>query len=137
MRSFEGKIRVNERITATKVRVIDVDERMLGVLGIAEALRAAEKQDLGLVEVSPQGNPPVCKILDFKKYSERFPELIREVEFVAHVEHHSDVCSGFKIDKGWCVLIFQHPDQGVAQSGYTSEAKARALAKKLNEQFRK
>jgi hypothetical protein len=137
VRSFDGKLRVNERITAPKVRVIDSDDRMLGVLPIADALRAADGRQLDLVEVSPKMDPPVCKILDFKNYSERFPELIREVEFVAHIEHHSDVRSGFKIDKGWCVLVFQRPDQVVAKSDYMSEAKARELGKKLNAQFRK
>lgn len=141
MRSFECRLRVNERITASEVRVIDSDDQMLGVLPLADALRVAERQALDLVEVSPQGKPPVCKIFDFKSYSERFPELIREVEFVAHIEHHSDMrersASGVKVDKGWCLLIFQRPDRVVAQSDYMSKDEAQALAKKLNAQFRK
>jgi len=51
-----------------EVRVIDADGSQLGVLPTAEALRLAEEKELDLVEVSPQGNPPVCKIMDFGKF---------------------------------------------------------------------
>ncbi len=48
--------------------VIDIDGKPLGVIPLPEAIAAARKQNLDLVEVSPNANPPVCKILDFGKY---------------------------------------------------------------------
>lgn len=48
--------------------VIDADGKSLGVLGIAEAMTAARRRDLDLVEVNPAANPPVCKIVNYGKY---------------------------------------------------------------------
>lgn len=51
------------------VRVIASSGEMLGVMPLAEALRLALKEGLDLVEVNPRAQPPVCKLLDFSKYS--------------------------------------------------------------------
>jgi translation initiation factor IF-3 len=48
--------------------VVDANGDQLGVLSINEALKVADERDLDLVEVAPNGVPPVCKILDFGKY---------------------------------------------------------------------
>jgi translation initiation factor IF-3 len=50
------------------VRLVGSDGTMIGVVGIREAIAAAEDAGLDLVEVSPNATPPVCKILDFGKY---------------------------------------------------------------------
>lgn len=60
--------RVNENITAEKVRLVGADGEMAGVVAVADALQAAEEAGLDLVEVSPNADPPVCKILDYGKY---------------------------------------------------------------------
>jgi len=60
--------KTNDRIRALKVRLIDQDENMLGVVSKDEAIRLARDADLDLVEVSPNSDPPVCRILDFGKY---------------------------------------------------------------------
>ena len=59
---------INDEIRASEVRVIDENGEMRGVLPIEEALALAEQADLDLVNVSPNAEPPVCKILDFGKY---------------------------------------------------------------------
>jgi len=59
---------VNERIEATEVRVVGPDAEMLGVKPTAEAINIAADYGLDLVEVSPNADPPVCKILDYGKY---------------------------------------------------------------------
>jgi len=59
---------VNEQIRAAQVRLIDEKGENLGVVPVAQALGRAEQAGLDLVEISPQANPPVCKILDFGKY---------------------------------------------------------------------
>lgn len=58
----------NKEIRAKEVRVIDPDGNQLGVISTQEALRAAAEFGLDLVEVSPNANPPVCKIMDYGKY---------------------------------------------------------------------
>ena len=59
---------INEEIRAKEVRVIDAEGEMRGVLSIKEALALAEESNLDLVNVSPDAEPPVCKILDYGKY---------------------------------------------------------------------
>jgi translation initiation factor IF-3 len=59
---------VNDAITAPTVRVVDPDGEMLGVMTPAEAIVKAEGFGLDLVEVSPNADPPVCKILDYGKF---------------------------------------------------------------------
>ncbi len=59
---------INEEIRAKEVRVIDAEGEMRGVLNIKEALALAEESNLDLVNVSPNAEPPVCKILDYGKY---------------------------------------------------------------------
>lgn len=60
--------RVNNQINVPSVRVVDENGEMLGVLPIREALSRAADAGLDLVEISPNAEPPVCKILDFGKY---------------------------------------------------------------------
>ena len=60
--------RINGAIRAPKVRCIDPDGEQLGVLDTLEAIRKAEDFGLDLVEVQPNADPPVCKILDYGKF---------------------------------------------------------------------
>ena len=60
--------RINRDITAKEIRLIDADGEMQGVVAIRAALDAAEAAGLDLVEISPNSEPPVCKILDYGKY---------------------------------------------------------------------
>jgi translation initiation factor IF-3 len=59
---------VNREIDVPKVRLIDAEGEMRGVVTLRDALVAAEEAGLDLVEVSPNAEPPVCKILDFGKF---------------------------------------------------------------------
>ena len=60
--------RVNEEIRIPQVRLIDQDGEMQGVLTVREAMQRAYAVGLDLVEISPNADPPVCKILDFGKF---------------------------------------------------------------------
>ena len=60
--------RVNELIKVSRVRLIDERGKQAGVVSIKDALSKAEEVGLDLVEISPNVDPPVCKILDFGKY---------------------------------------------------------------------
>jgi len=59
---------VNKGIRASQVRVVGSDGEQIGIMPIEEALKVAGEEALDLVEVSPDANPPVCKIMDFGKF---------------------------------------------------------------------
>lgn len=61
-------IRINERIRANQVRLIGAEGNQLDVVSIEKALELANQYALDLVEVAPQANPPVCRIMDFSKF---------------------------------------------------------------------
>ena len=60
--------RINEKIEAPQVRLVGADGQMAGVVDLAVALQQAIDAGLDLVEVSPNADPPVCKILDYGKF---------------------------------------------------------------------
>ena len=61
-------MRVNERIRAKEIRVVDDEGKQLGIMTPQQAIEIARGRDLDLVEVAPQAVPPVCRIIDFGKY---------------------------------------------------------------------
>ncbi len=62
------RVRRNEEIDAQEVRVIDVEGEQAGVMPLADAIELAKNSGLDLVEVSPNAEPPVCRVMDFGKY---------------------------------------------------------------------
>ncbi len=75
-------VRINERIFAKTMRVIGPDGQQLGVFPRDLALKKAEEFELDLVEVAPEGNPPVCRIMDFAKF--RYEQEKKEREARKH-----------------------------------------------------
>lgn len=63
-----NKQRINDEIRAREVRLIDAEGKQVGVVGLQEALAMAEQAGLDLVEISPDANPPVCKVMDHGKH---------------------------------------------------------------------
>ena len=61
-------MRVNHAIRAKEVRVVDDTGKQIGVMATHEALRLAQERNLDLVEVAPNAQPPVCRIIDFGKF---------------------------------------------------------------------
>lgn len=74
----DDEVCINENITAKQVRLIDANNENRGIVSIKEALAIAEEEGLDLIEISPQANPPVCKILDFGKF--RYEQQKRKAE---------------------------------------------------------
>lgn len=72
------ELAINTDIKFKEVRVIDSDGSQLGIIPVAKALDAAYAKELDLVCMSPNANPPVCKIMDYGKY--RFDQMKREKE---------------------------------------------------------
>jgi translation initiation factor IF-3 len=60
--------RINNEIRVKEVRLIGADGGNVGVVSLEEALRLAQEADLDLVEVAPNSDPPVCRILDYGKF---------------------------------------------------------------------
>ncbi|MFW2422734.1 MAG: translation initiation factor IF-3 [Porticoccaceae bacterium] len=68
MKKDNKRARLNDDITAPHVRLVAADGEQVGVVTIAEALAAAQQVTLDLVEISPDAEPPVCKIMDHGKH---------------------------------------------------------------------
>ncbi|MDZ4179195.1 MAG: translation initiation factor IF-3 [Coriobacteriia bacterium] len=60
--------RINDKIRVPRVRLIGVDGSQLGIFTTADAQRIADDQNLDLVEMAPDSDPPVCRIMDYGKY---------------------------------------------------------------------
>ncbi len=99
-------VRVNERIRATMVRLISEEGRQHGIVPLSEAQRIASDEGLDLVEVAPNSDPPVCRIMDYGKFkylaSKKEQEArkrgrssqLKEIKLRPHTEEHD---LGFKI----------------------------------------
>ena len=70
--------RINEQIRAREVRVVSDANEQLGIMTLHEAIRMAEEKGLDLVEVAPNGRPPVCRIMNYGKY--RYEQQKRDKE---------------------------------------------------------
>ena len=75
-------VRVNGKIRARELRVIGVDGKQLGILPLGEALNMARANGVDLVEIAPNANPPVCRLVDFGKY--RYEQAKRDKESKKH-----------------------------------------------------
>lgn len=71
-------LRINERIRVREVRLVDEEGGRNGIIPTNEALKLARERDLDLVEVSPNANPPVCKILNYGKYKFEQEKRLRD-----------------------------------------------------------
>lgn len=92
--------RVNEAIREKEIRVVSEDGEQLGILSSEEALRIAQEKGLDLVEVAPNGKPPVCRIMDYGKYlyteQKRTQQakkkqkriLVKEMKFRPKIDEH-------------------------------------------------
>ena len=78
--------RVNGKIRAREVRVIDSEQKNLGVLPLNEAISIARAKGVDLVEVAPNATPPVCRLVDFGKY--RYEQAKQDKEARKH--HHAN-----------------------------------------------
>jgi translation initiation factor IF-3 len=117
-RSAKSFIRINDRIRAREIRVIDENGEQLGILAPFEALKIARERGLDLVEVSPNAVPPVCRIQDYgrflyeKEKSERAAKkkqkviVVKEVKFSVTVDEHD-----YQTKKNQAVKFLQGGDK--------------------------
>lgn len=84
-------MRINEQIKSDTVRLISNDGDQLGVVSLQDALNKADNVGLDLVEISPNTNPPVCKILDYGKYIYEKQKLEKKNKKKQHVIHVKEI----------------------------------------------
>ncbi|RKY38077.1 MAG: translation initiation factor IF-3 [Candidatus Omnitrophota bacterium] len=92
------RIRVNYQIRVPRIRLIDEKGNQIGIVPTQEGLRIAQERNLDLVEVAPQADPPVCRILDYSKFKyqqeKREKEAkkkrvhFKEIRFKPRIEEH-------------------------------------------------
>ena len=95
----EDPHKINRKIRAEEVRLVG-DNVEVGVYDTRKALRMAEEQELDLVEISPKASPPVCKIMDYKKFlyeqkkrdkalkSKATKVIVKEIRFGPNTDEH-------------------------------------------------
>ncbi len=98
--AFKNRPRANERIRVRTVKVIGPDGKFLGVMPTEEALEKAYSMDLDLVEIAPNENPPICKIMDYGKYlyelkkkekeakKKQIGSQMKEIRFTSRIGEH-------------------------------------------------
>ena len=91
---MKQQLNANNRIRAREVQVIDEKGQQLGVMPTLEALQLAQDRDLDLVEVSPQLQPPIAKIMDYGKYMYRKER--QEKKTNQKIQERKTVRVGFK-----------------------------------------
>ncbi len=91
-------LRINEQIRVREVRLIDENGEQKGIVPTLEALKMAREQDLDLVEVAPQANPPACKILDYGKYRFEMEKKLRESKKKQKLQELKEIRMQPKID---------------------------------------
>lgn len=97
-RSREPEVRVNQRIRAREVRLVDEDGQQIGVVPTKEALQMSEERGVDLVEVAPNAKPPVCRLMDYGKYKyelkkqanakKQKTQTLKEVKFRPNIGDH-------------------------------------------------
>jgi translation initiation factor IF-3 len=94
----EPEVRINQRIRAREVRLVDADGSQLGVVSIQEALDLSDQRGVDLVEVAPNANPPVCRLMDYGKYKyelkkqaaakKQKSQTVKEIKFRPNIGDH-------------------------------------------------
>ncbi|MDI6781550.1 MAG: translation initiation factor IF-3 [bacterium] len=97
--SSTKQVRINEKIYAKEIRVIGADGSQAGIMGVMAALEMAEKEGLDLVEISPDAQPPVCKIMDYGKFKYSQSRKTKENKKRQTVVHLKEIKMSPTIDK--------------------------------------
>jgi translation initiation factor IF-3 len=83
------KFRINQFIKVPEIRLVDFDGTMVGIIKTVDALAKAQAKDLDLVEISPQANPPVCRMINFSRFKyekEKKEKEARKKQKISHVK---------------------------------------------------
>lgn len=112
---LEKQVNVNEKIRAQEVRVIGKDGQQLGVLALKRALEQAALDELDLVEVAPNAEPPVCKIMDYGKFKYQQSKRSQEAKKKQTVIQVKEVKVRPKTDEHDLLVKIKHIKRFLAQ----------------------
>lgn len=98
--SSTNPFKINEQIKAKEIRLIDHEGKMVGVTTVAEGIRMALEVDLDLIEVSPNANPPVCKISNFGKMKYELQKKAADAKKKQKVVEVKEIKMTINIGKG-------------------------------------
>ena len=87
----EQRVRVNEQIRISPIRLISDDGEQIGIISLDDARERAEETGLDLVEVAPDARPPVVKLMDYGKYKYEEARAAREAKKKQHRIHVKEV----------------------------------------------
>ena len=91
-------VRLNGKIRAREVRVIASDGRQIGVITLSDAINMARAEGVDLVEIAPNANPPVCRIVDFGKYRYELAKKEKESKKHQHANRVKEIQLSPSID---------------------------------------
>jgi translation initiation factor IF-3 len=100
--------RVNGKIRAREVRVIDTDQKNLGVISLGEAISLARAKGVDLVEIAPNATPPVCRLVDFGKYRYELAKQEKEARKHQHANKVKEIQLSPNIDPHDFGVKLQH-----------------------------
>ncbi len=95
---IQSFVRVNQKIRAREVRVIDADGKQVGVMLTGQALGLAQQRGMDLVEVAPSANPPVCKVVEYGKFKYEQEKREREARKHQHADKLKEIKLRLNID---------------------------------------
>lgn len=129
--------RINDQIRVAAVRLIGPNSEQIGIVAIAEAIQMAIDADLDLVEIAPEADPPVCKIMDFGKFKYEIAQkarsarknqthvLIKEMKMRPKIDTHDYETKKAHIerflrggDKVKVTMMFRGREQARPDTGY-------------------
>ncbi len=82
---------INEEIRASKIRLIDEEKNQVGIVSAEKALELAREKDLDLVAISPNADPPVCRLLDYGKYIYSLQKKAHEAQKMQRKIHIKEI----------------------------------------------
>jgi translation initiation factor IF-3 len=82
---------INEEIRVPEVRLIDEDKKQLGIVPISQALAIAREKELDLVSISPNADPPVCRLLDYGKFLYSLQKKAHEAQRMQRKVHVKEI----------------------------------------------
>jgi translation initiation factor IF-3 len=116
---IEKRVRVNEQIRSPEIRLIDAEGVQVGVMNIKEALAKAASDHLDLVEVAPQANPPVCRIMDYGKYKYLQSKKLQEARRRQTIIQVKEIKVGPKIEEHDMLFKLKNIRRFLAQNDKT------------------
>lgn len=128
--NFDKLFRINDKIKASEVRLIDHDGKMLGVMPVEKAIKIAQDAGLDVVEVSPNVTPPVCKVSNFGKMRYEIQKKASDAKKKQKVVDTKEVKMSFNIGKGDYDVKIKHTKKFI-EKGHKAKVSIRMKGREI------